>query len=146
MSLSEAVSIFNEHAVGYDKWYDNSALFGMEIEVICNSSLDFPLPRLEVGVGTGRFAQALGIDFGLDPALSPLQLAKDRSIIPVNGTGEQMPAFDWNDIPFLHPVFSDRSCSGIQRIFPGTQTGRICDDRPYPCSITMGQKPGNKRA
>ena len=35
--------------------------------------------------------KALGIEFGVDPALSPLQLARRRSIIVLNGTGEQLP-------------------------------------------------------
>ena len=67
------------------------SLFDMKIEAIRSCSLHFPRPGLEVGVGTGRFAQALDIDFGLDPALSPLQLAQHRSIMSLNGVGEQMP-------------------------------------------------------
>ncbi len=48
-------------------------------------------PWLEVGVGSGRFAQALGVDVGVDPALVPLQIARDRGIQGIRASGEQMP-------------------------------------------------------
>jgi len=33
---------------------------------------------LEVGVGSGRFAQALGVSYGLDPSMELLKLARQR--------------------------------------------------------------------
>jgi ubiquinone/menaquinone biosynthesis C-methylase UbiE len=91
MTLPEAAIPFNENAREYDKWYDTPPLFDIEVEAIHAFSIQFIQPGLEVGVGPGRFAQALNIEFGLDPALSPLQLARHRSIIVINGIGEQLP-------------------------------------------------------
>ena len=91
MPLPKAARPFNEHAREYDKWYDSSPLFDIELEAIRATTIQLIQLGLEVGVGPGRFAQALNIEFGLDPALSPLQLAKDRSIISINGIGEQLP-------------------------------------------------------
>lgn len=91
MSLPEAAKPFNKNAREYDRWYDTPPLFAIELEAIRAADIRFMRPRLEIGVGTGRFAQALGIEFGLDPALSPLQLAHHRSIITLNGIGEQLP-------------------------------------------------------
>ena len=91
MPLPKAAQPFNENAREYDNWYDSSPLFGIELEAIRATTIQLIRPGLEVGVGPGRFAQALNIEFGLDPALSPLQLAKDRSIISINGIGEQLP-------------------------------------------------------
>jgi hypothetical protein len=91
MSIPKAAQPFNEHARKYDNWYDSSPLFNIEFEAIRATTIQLIQPGLEVGVGPGRFAHALNIEFGLDPALSPLQLAKDRSIISINGVGEQLP-------------------------------------------------------
>lgn len=47
-----------------------------------------------MGVGPGRFAAALGIEVGLDPAAAPLHLAAGRGVAAVQGTGEQVPFSD----------------------------------------------------
>jgi len=91
-SLPDAARPFEERADEYDSWYDVSPLFGIELEALQAGKERFVRPVLEVGVGPGRFAQALGIEFGLDPSLSPLQLASSRSIIAINGAAENLPA------------------------------------------------------
>ena len=53
-----------------------------------------PGPRLEVGVGSGRFAAALGLEVGLDSAAVPLRLAATRGVAVVRGAGEQLPFSD----------------------------------------------------
>jgi ubiquinone/menaquinone biosynthesis C-methylase UbiE len=52
---------------------------------------------LEVGVGTGRFAEALGMEYGLDPAAGALRLAAARGIRVTQGNGESLP---WPDDTF----------------------------------------------
>lgn len=51
-------------------------------------------PGLEVGVGTGIFAQALDAEVGLDPARACLQRTRDRGVAPVQGVGEALPFRD----------------------------------------------------
>ncbi|MDE3083138.1 MAG: class I SAM-dependent methyltransferase [Acidobacteriota bacterium] len=48
-------------------------------------------PRLEVGVGSGRFAAALGVEFGIDPAPGALALAARRGVRVVVGRAEELP-------------------------------------------------------
>ncbi|MBI4331531.1 MAG: class I SAM-dependent methyltransferase [Chloroflexi bacterium] len=48
-------------------------------------------PYLEIGVGSGRFAQALGIEYGLDPALALLRMARSRGIEVFKAIGEELP-------------------------------------------------------
>jgi len=50
-----------------------------------------PRPWAEIGAGSGRFAAALGVDVGLDPAAAPLALARSRGIRAVRGAGERLP-------------------------------------------------------
>ena len=47
-----------------------------------------PKPWLEIGVGSGRFARALGIETGVDPTIELLNIAKSRGITTIQGRGE----------------------------------------------------------
>lgn len=88
------MTVFEERAAAYDAWYDTpsgAALFATELDALRPLFTGLPRPWLEVGVGTGRFAAALGVDVGLDPALGALALARDRGGAVVAGTGEAPP-------------------------------------------------------
>ncbi len=72
---------FETLADRYDAWYDTPAgqvLFGLELGALRPLFAGTTGPRVEVGVGSGRFATALGLDLGLDPAATPLALATSR--------------------------------------------------------------------
>ncbi len=81
------MSIFDRVALRYDQWYEEpfgSSAFALELA--CLRGLLPPFKRdLEVGVGTGRFASALGIKFGVDPSQRMLKIAKERGIEVVQG-------------------------------------------------------------
>jgi ubiquinone/menaquinone biosynthesis C-methylase UbiE len=84
---------FDKHAAGYDAWYETTvgeAVFEMEVGCL-RPQTDRLSPRLEVGVGTGRFARALGIEFGVDPSRPMLELARRRGVRTVQGLGEHLP-------------------------------------------------------
>ncbi len=49
---------------------------------------------LEIGVGSGRFAQPLGAKIGIDPSKNMLKLAKERGIQVIQGAGENLPFKD----------------------------------------------------
>jgi SAM-dependent methyltransferase len=91
MNWREAIRPFNEKAAQYDEWYENNPAFAIELSALQASSMELLRPRLEIGVGPGRFARALRVEFGLDPALSPLRIASRRNIMTMNGLGEQLP-------------------------------------------------------
>ncbi len=86
--------VFDRLADRYDAWFDSpegSAMF--TAEVACLRKL---LPPdlggwVEVGVGTGRFAFALGIAEGLDPSVPMLQKAARLGITTRKATAENLP-------------------------------------------------------
>jgi len=91
------VEAFEELAERYDAWYDTAAgrvLFDLEVGALAPLLEDVNGVRLEVGVGSGRFARTLAIDVGLDPAQAPLELAAARGLCVVRGVGEQLPFRD----------------------------------------------------
>jgi len=90
------VSPFDELPEVYDAWYDEEGKLSFEIEVQAFQEImpSLPKPWLEVGVGSGRFAQALGIETGMDPSVKLGEIAKGRGITVHQGKGEQTPFDD----------------------------------------------------
>jgi ubiquinone/menaquinone biosynthesis C-methylase UbiE len=91
ISWRQRAAVFHDEAAAYDQWFDDSLLF--EIELTAVRELQTPLagPGIEVGVGPGRFARALHIAVGVDPALAPLRLARRRQVEVIRAIGEQLP-------------------------------------------------------
>lgn len=88
---------FDSAADRYDRWYESNVgrrIFAQEVK--CLRAVMPPNARawLEVGVGTGRFAAALGVDDGVDPSPGMLALAASRGIHTKLGCGESLPYED----------------------------------------------------
>lgn len=85
------VSPFDDLASGYDAWFEGEGrlIFAVEVLAFQEVLLSLPEPWLEVGVGSGRFAQALGIDTGVDPSIKLLEMARQRGVTIFLGRGEQ---------------------------------------------------------
>jgi len=84
-------SVFDRHAQKYDIWYDkNKFVYLSELK-----ALKKVLPKkgsgLEIGVGTGRFAMPLNIEFGIDPSKKMLMFAKARGVKVKLCSGENLP-------------------------------------------------------
>ncbi len=85
------VSPFDDLAHDYDAWFDKEgrAIFFVEVQALRTLLPFLPKPWLEIGVGSGRFAQALGIEIGIDPSAELLRIAGRREIKVSQGRGEQ---------------------------------------------------------
>jgi ubiquinone/menaquinone biosynthesis C-methylase UbiE len=88
------MKIFDIYSKEYDQWYEeNKFAYLSELE-----ALKKVVPKkgkgLEIGVGTGRFAQPLGVAFGIDPSKKMLEIAKKRGIKTFVGEGENLPFTD----------------------------------------------------
>lgn len=85
---------FDTYAQEYDSWYDqHSKVFDSELAAI-KKVLGHVHPEhrsIEIGVGTGRFAQALHITHGTDPSRGMLKLARERNIICTQAVAENLP-------------------------------------------------------
>ena len=92
--VAGTAGLFERLAARYDAWYDGpagAAVFPSEVACLAPLLRGLPRPWAEIGVGSGRFAAALGVDVGLDPAAAPLALARSRGIGVVRGVGEHLP-------------------------------------------------------
>ena len=84
------VSPFDNLASEYDAWFDKDGrlIFFIEVQAFKTLLPTLPRPWLEIGVGSGRFAQALGIETGIDPSTKLVRMARQRGINALQGWGE----------------------------------------------------------
>lgn len=83
--------VFQSKAAEYDAWFDrHPALFQSELAAIRLVLPPFE-KGLEIGVGTGRFASALGIRYGLEPLDDFADIARSRGVEVVQGVAENLP-------------------------------------------------------
>jgi ubiquinone/menaquinone biosynthesis C-methylase UbiE len=91
---------FDKHYRKYDAWYDKHK-FAFLSEL---AAIKKVLPRkgkgLEIGVGTGRFASRLGIEYGVDPSENMLKIAKKRGIDVHRAQGARLP-FDSSALDYI---------------------------------------------
>ncbi|OFY63579.1 MAG: hypothetical protein A2Y71_01840 [Bacteroidetes bacterium RBG_13_42_15] len=80
--------IFTEE---YEKWFEeNDNTFQSEILAL-RKVIPEGKKGIEIGIGSGIFAQQLGIEFGIDPSENMLELARKRNLNVVNGFAENLP-------------------------------------------------------
>ncbi|MEW6417591.1 MAG: class I SAM-dependent methyltransferase [Nitrospirota bacterium] len=107
MDRVRKVKAFDLYTEDYDKWFDSPEgrmLFKMEVEAVRLLMKGLRKPFLEIGVGTGRFAKELGIEFGIDPSSKMLEEAKRCGIKVEKARGENLP-------------FEDESFGGVFILF-----------------------------
>lgn len=79
----------------YDGWYVRNAVTAEnEVRAVARALSGVHRPWVEVGVGTGYFAWRLGVEYGVDPAVNALVLARSRGVEVVAGVGEALPFRD----------------------------------------------------
>ena len=112
--ISNSAPSFDKLAQEYDAWFENDGKFVFLTELAVFKSLSSSLQRpwFKVGVGSGRFAQHLKVDVGIDPSIWLLTLAKNRGIKVVLGYGEKLP---FEDVSLLRRFF--QPCFRNQRRF-----------------------------
>ncbi len=89
--MEYSTSLFDSLAKSYDAWFEEEGklIFAIEVSAFKEVWPSLPKPWLEVGVGSGRFAQALGIETGIDPSAKLLEIAKGRGITAFRARGEE---------------------------------------------------------
>lgn len=138
-----SVQVFDQLAARYDAWFESpegSAIFRVEAACV-REAMGAPRGRwLEVGVGTGRFARALGIGDGVDPSREVLQYARSRGVRTAVGFAEHLPypdaAFDGAVMVVTICFVSDpgralRECARVLRPGGRLVVGLVPADSPW---------------
>jgi SAM-dependent methyltransferase len=96
---------FENHTAEYEAWFDkHPAVFESEMLAIRSQFEKLPenLTGIEVGLGTGRYAQALGIREGVEPARNMRRIARSRGLDAMDAAAEQLP---YKDLHFDFVLF-----------------------------------------
>lgn len=88
------IEAYEQHAQEYDAWFEkNRLIYQSELQAV-KTLLPASGIGVEIGVGTGRFAQPLGITVGVEPSQSMAEIARKRGITVYSGTAEALPFQD----------------------------------------------------
>ncbi|MFH1651940.1 MAG: methyltransferase domain-containing protein [Chloroflexota bacterium] len=126
----------------YDAWFegDGSLVFDTEVQALEALLPELPRSWLEVGIGSGRFALALGIDTGLDPSRGMSDIAKERGLKVILAKGEKLPFADasFGTVFLLFTLCFVESVGDVLKeacrvIQPGGRVvvGEVLKDSPY---------------
>ncbi len=88
------ISPFEKYAARYEEWFEaNRWVYEAELRAV-KAMLPLVGKGVEIGVGTGRFAEPLGIEIGVEPSKRMRETAKKRGIQVVGGIAEKIPFDD----------------------------------------------------
>jgi ubiquinone/menaquinone biosynthesis C-methylase UbiE len=115
------LAVFDSNAADYDNWFDrHPGIFQNECRALKKAIPDGA--GVEIGVGTGRFADALKISVGIEPAHAMAQMAIARRITVINAKAEGLP---FHSLSFDYAVMITTDCflNNISKAF--SETHRI---------------------
>ena len=88
------ISPFQRYTAQYENWFtEHRWVYEAELRAV-KALLPESGRGLEVGVGTGRFADPLGIKTGLEPSVRMRKIARHRGIKVLAGLAENLPFGD----------------------------------------------------
>ena len=94
------ISPFEKYAEQYEDWFEkNRWVYEAELRAV-KAMLPPEGHGLEIGVGTGRFAEPLGIKIGVEPSKRMREIAQKRGIKVLDGVAEKLP-FDDSQFDFV---------------------------------------------
>ncbi len=78
--MTDTATAFDQSTLEYDQWFDkHSTVYQSEIVAI-QQAIPKNKTGIEIGVGTGRFAEPLNIKFGVEPSENMARVAEQRGI------------------------------------------------------------------
>lgn len=85
---------FDKFSDEYDNWFvENKYVFQSELEAI-KKVIPKGKDGIEIGIGSGIFAEPLGIKEGIEPSKAMREKAKRRNLTVVNAVAENLPYRD----------------------------------------------------
>ena len=85
------ISPFERYAEQYEEWFvENRWVYEAELRAV-KAMLPVGGHGVEIGVGSGRFAEPLGIKIGVEPSKRMREIAQKRGIQVLDGVAEELP-------------------------------------------------------
>ncbi|MBN2032875.1 MAG: class I SAM-dependent methyltransferase [Deltaproteobacteria bacterium] len=88
------IAPFEKYAEKYERWFEKNR-WVYEAELRAVKAMVPPGGRgMEIGLGTGRFAEPLGVKNGVEPSKRMREIAQKRGIGALDGVAEKLPFED----------------------------------------------------
>lgn len=120
--MKNSFNVFDENALDYDNWFErHNTAYQSELLAI-KKAIPLQKSGIEIGVGTGRFAEYFNIKHGVEPSENMAQIAEQRGIKVWRAVAENLPieseSFDYallvTTVCFLNDI--PKAFSEIRRI------------------------------
>jgi ubiquinone/menaquinone biosynthesis C-methylase UbiE len=85
------IKVFDENLKEYEEWFiDNKFVYQSELRAI-EKALPKNKTGIEIGIGSGLFAEPLGIEEGVEPSSKMRQKARERDLKVIDAVAENLP-------------------------------------------------------
>jgi len=91
MTAINSVEVYDQFANEYDAWFEKHLNFYQSELLAMKQAVPQHKKGIEIGVGTGRFAEPLHIKYGVEPSAGMSVLAKQRGVKVFNAVAEDLP-------------------------------------------------------
>ena len=96
----QKTEVFEKYYKEYDEWFiENEQLFLAELNAV-KKIMPVKKYGMEIGIGSGKFAEPLGIKIGVEPAIKMAEISRSKGIEIYQGTAENLP-FNNNIFDFV---------------------------------------------
>ncbi|MFW5886848.1 MAG: class I SAM-dependent methyltransferase [Bacteroidota bacterium] len=140
---------FDSLAEEYEAWFvENKTLFQSELLAL-KQVIPVDKTGVEIGIGSGVFAEQLGIRFGIDPSEKMLEYARKRTLKVQKGVAEELPyeaeSFDYaafiTSICFVdNPLKAVREAYRVLKKEGGIIIAIIDKETPFGKFLESGKK------
>ncbi|MBP6398657.1 MAG: class I SAM-dependent methyltransferase [Saprospiraceae bacterium] len=114
--MDSSINVFEKNTLEYDQWFQNhSSVYESEILAI-QQAIPQNKKGIEIGVGTGRFAERLNIKFGVEPSENMAKVSEQKGIIVYRAYAESLP-LDNTTFDFVLMVTTVCFLSDISKAF-----------------------------
>ena len=94
------IAPFEKHVKQYEEWFvKNRWVYEAELRAV-KDMIPTVGQGVEIGVGTGRFAEPLGIKMGVEPSKRMREIAQKKGIQVLDGVAEEL-SFDDSKFDFV---------------------------------------------
>jgi len=91
MNIADNNLVFDNNALEYDQWFDkHKTVYQSEILAV-QQAIPQHKEGIEIGIGTGRFAEPLNIKVGIEPSENMAMVAEQRGITVYRAFAENLP-------------------------------------------------------
>jgi len=116
MTTIDSSEVYNQFAHEYDAWFEKHANLYQSELLAMKQAVPQNQKGIEIGVGSGRFAEPLNIKYGVEPSASMAALAKQRGVKVFDAVAEKLPIED-QSYDFATMVTTDCFLNDIPKAF-----------------------------